>query len=136
MSETLREKQSRFCKMLPRVIDKAYELGYELTFGETWRADAQAEINALGNKGRDLLATLIQHAYPGLSAAIRRSGNGIKLSLHCSRLAVDFNVFKDGKLVEMPKALAEYWKSLGDDHCAGIDFGDPPHLSIRHEGRK
>lgn len=136
MSETLREKQSRFAKALPRLIDKAYELGYELTFGETWRADAQAEINALGNKGRALLATMIQHAYPGLSAAIRRSGNGIKLSLHCSRLACDFNVFKDGKLVEFPKELGVYWESLGPDHRWGGRFGDPPHVSIQHEGRK
>ena len=136
MSESLREKQSRFCKILPRFIDYAYSQGYELTFGETWRADAQAEINSLGRKGRATLATMIQHAYPGLSAAIRRSGNGIKLSLHCSRLAVDFNVVKDGTLVSMPKELSNYWKSLGEDHCAGNDFGDPPHLSIKFEGRK
>lgn len=136
MSETLRQKQSRFAKYLPRFIDKAYELGYELTLGEGWRADAQAIINSLGAKGRDLLATLIQHAYPELSAAIRRSGNGIKLSLHCSRLAMDFNFFKDGAIIPCPPELAAYWKSLGTDHAAGLDFGDGPHISIKHEGRQ
>lgn len=136
MSETLREKQSRFVKALPRLIDKAYELGYELTFGETWRADAQAEINSLGQKGREHLAVLVQGAYPSLSSAIRRSGNGIKLSLHCSRLAADFNVFKDGKLVPFPEELGKFWESLGPDHRWGGRFGDPPHVSIQHEGRK
>jgi hypothetical protein len=134
--ESLREKQSRFAKAIPRLIDYAYSQGYELTFGEAWRADAQAEINALGTKGRNQLATMIQHAFNPLASAIRRSGNGIKLSLHCSRLAFDFNVFKDGKIVPFPVELGAYWESLGDDHRWGGRWGDFPHVSIQHEGRK
>ena len=37
MSETLREKQSRFARMVPRLIDKATELGYEVTLGDANR---------------------------------------------------------------------------------------------------
>jgi hypothetical protein len=33
---TLREKQSRFVEAVGRLIHQAYELGYELTFGDTY----------------------------------------------------------------------------------------------------
>lgn len=33
---SLREKQSRFVRMVALLIQYAYELGYELTFGDAW----------------------------------------------------------------------------------------------------
>lgn len=33
---TLREKQSLFANLLPRLIDFIYESGYEVTFGDAW----------------------------------------------------------------------------------------------------
>ena len=36
---TLREKQSKFVKMVALLIQYAYELGYELTFGDTYARD-------------------------------------------------------------------------------------------------
>ena len=33
----LSEKQRAFAKMVPRLIDKAYELGYEVTLGDAYR---------------------------------------------------------------------------------------------------
>ena len=33
---TLRQKQSKFAKMVPLLILFAYEKGYEVTFGDTW----------------------------------------------------------------------------------------------------
>ena len=53
MTESLREKQSRFARQLPRLLDYAHSLGYAVTLGETYRSDEQAEIHALGSQGRE-----------------------------------------------------------------------------------
>lgn len=114
---TLREKQSLFTKLVAKLITHAYELGYELTFGEAWRTPEQAAYNA-------------------------SKGIGIKNSLHILRLAVDFNLFKGGKLLttsEDHKPLGEYWESLStpEFNCAwGGRFKDGNHYSLEHEGTK
>ncbi|NBN68387.1 M15 family peptidase, partial [Proteus sp. G2609] len=69
---TLGEKQRKFTRMIADLIIFAYDNGYELTFSEAYRTPEQAQLNA-------------------------KSGSGIKNSLHTQRLAVDFNLFKDGK---------------------------------------
>ncbi|MEM8325646.1 M15 family peptidase, partial [Morganella morganii] len=69
---TLGEKQRKFTRMIADLIIFAYDNGYELTFSEAYRTPEQAALNA-------------------------KSGAGIKNSLHTQRLAVDFNLFKDGK---------------------------------------
>jgi hypothetical protein len=87
---TLRQQQSLFAKLLPRLLDKAYELGYEITLGEAWRPEATANIYA------DL-------------------GIGSKNSLHRDRLAIDLNLFKNGRYLrstESHKPLGEYWEGL------------------------
>ena len=38
--ETLRQKQSRFVYMVARLIDHAYENGFEMTWGHAWRSPA------------------------------------------------------------------------------------------------
>ena len=114
---TLREKQSLFVHMVSRLIDFAYENGYELTFGEAWRTPEQAELNA-------------------------RTGKGISNSLHTQRLAIDLNLFKDGVYLATSishKPLGEYWKSLSPLCCWGGDFqpsADGNHYSLMHDGRK
>lgn len=58
-------------------------------------------------------------------------------SLHHKRLAVDFNVFKDGEYLtdtEDYRELGEYWESLGGSW--GGRFGDGNHFSMEHEGMK
>ena len=58
-------------------------------------------------------------------------------SLHYSRLAVDFNLFKDGKYLtstESHKPLGLYWESLGGSW--GGRFGDGNHYSLEHQGRR
>lgn len=49
---TLREKQVLFAGLVARLLERAGELGYEATFGEAWRSDEQAVINAFGDAGR------------------------------------------------------------------------------------
>jgi hypothetical protein len=52
--------------------------------------EEQAEINALGKHGREVVAQLVVRNYPLLAAKIRNNtGNGIRNSLHTKRLAID-----------------------------------------------
>jgi hypothetical protein len=141
MTETLRQKQSRFAKQLPRLLDYAESLGYEVTLGECYRTDEQAEINAIGSAGRESVANMVQGQFPLLAAKLRNNtGNGIRNSLHCVRLAIDLQLFDAaGTWVQATypyMLIGEYWESLAPDHRWGGRFGDTPHFSIEHEGRK
>ena len=110
--ESLREKQSRFARMVAHLILKAEEIGFEVTLGEAWRSDAEAV--RLAGKGR-----------------------GIKRSLHCERLAIDLNLFVDGVWLQSTQAhepLGAWWESVGG--VWGGRFGDGNHYSLMHEGRK
>jgi hypothetical protein len=111
---TLGEKQRRFTELVGRLIQWAYENGYELTFGEAYRTPEQAARNA-------------------------QTGAGISNSLHTKRLAVDLNLFVDGawqQTSEAHKPLGEYWKSLDPEARWGGDFKKPDgnHYSLSHEG--
>ena len=68
---TLGEKQRVFVRLLPKLIGYAYDAGYEISLGEAYRTDEQAEINALGPTGRGRLADYIGGLFPGLAAKIR-----------------------------------------------------------------
>lgn len=109
---TLGDKQRRFTRMVALLIQYAYEIGYELTFAEAYRTPEQAQRNA-------------------------EAGTGIANSLHTDRLAVDFNLFKDGRYLtetEDHRKLGEFWESIGGSW--GGRFGDGNHYSLSHGGRK
>lgn len=111
--ETLRQKQSRFAKMIPRLIDKAYALGYELTLGDAYR-----DPRLHGNLGE-------------------RKSYSHPRSAHKVRLALDLNLFRDGEYLEGTEAhmpLGEFWESIGGTW--GGRFGDGNHYSLEHEGVK
>lgn len=111
---TLGEKQKLFVRLIGVFIEEAYKRGYTLSFGEAWRTPEQAAMNS-------------------------KSGKGIKNSLHIDRLAIDFNLFRDGEYLsdsEDWKELGDYWETLDPLCCAGYKFGDGNHLSIAHNGRK
>ncbi len=113
---TLREKQSLFMKLLPKLLDFIHVSGYEVTGGELWRTPEQAKINA-------------------------DRGIGTSNSLHLDRLAIDLNLFKDGKYLSDSKAhklFGEYWETLHPLCCWGGRFTRPDgnHYSITHGGRK
>lgn len=62
---------------------------------------------------------------------------GQPFSLHRKRLAVDFNLFKDGvwlQNTEDHKELGEFWESIGGSW--GGRFQDGNHYSLEHEGIK
>lgn len=100
-------------KLLPWFFDN----GYEVTFGEAWRPASTAQFFAT-------------------------EGIGIKNSLHRIRLAIDLNIYKDGKWLSLTsdfEAAGLYWESLSTDVyicCWGGRFNDGNHFSIEHEGVK
>ena len=111
---TLRQKQSLFARLVADLIVFAYVSGYELTFGEAYRSMEEA-------------------------ARLASLGTGIVKSLHTSRLAIDLNLFKDGKYLsstESHRPLGEYWESLHPDCRWGGHFNDGNHYSITYGGRR
>ena len=113
MSETLREKQSRFAQMASALIRKASELGYEVTLGDAYR-----DPRVFGAMGV-------------------RMGYGESKSAHKHRLAIDLNLFKDGRFLGSTndhRPLGEWWESQGGSW--GGRFNDGNHYSIEHNGIK
>ena len=110
---TLGQKQRKFTRMIAQLIEYAYANGYELTFGDAYR-----DPRLHGDVG-------VKKSYSSAN------------SLHKSRLAVDFNLFKDGQYLtttEAHRPLGEYWESIGGTW--GGRFNDGNHYSIEHQGRK
>jgi hypothetical protein len=94
-----------------------------------------------GNVAR-LILWILDHGYQvTMGEGYDDDGVGhMKGSLHYSRLAIDLNLFKDGKYLsktEDYKRAGEAWKSLHPDNRWGGDFksADGNHFSMAHEGR-
>jgi len=99
---TLRQKQSKFAKMVALLILYAYELGYEISFGDAWA----------------------------------RSGH-IKGSFHYKRLAIDLNLFKNGRYLRSTKAhepLGKFWIKLGGTWGGEFKRKDGNHYSYTETG--
>lgn len=110
---TLGQKQRKFTRMVADLIIFAYEQGYELTVGDAFR-----DPRVHGSVGQ-------KKSYSSAN------------SLHKERLAIDLNLFKDGKFLtqtEDHRPLGEYWESLGGSW--GGRFEDGNHYSLEHGGRK
>ena len=66
-----------------------------------------------------------------------RCGYGHPMSLHRDRLAIDLNLFKDGrylKKTEDHRPIGEHWEAMGGSW--GGRFNDGNHYSLAHNGRK
>lgn len=110
MSE-LSTKQRLLTRLLPRLLDKAHELGYEVSLGDAYR-DPRVH-GAIGEK----------ESYSSAN------------SNHKRRLAIDLNLFKDGKYLMQTddhKELGTFWESLHDDCVWGGRFNDGNHYSIKY----
>lgn len=111
---TLLEAQFLFAKLLPRLLDRAVELGYGITMGEVWRSTATARVMAE------------QH-------------RGIAHSLHTDRLAVDINLFHGAEYItdsETHRVLGEWWEQLHPACRWGGRFRDGNHYSVSPDGRR
>lgn len=142
-NSSLREKQSLFVYLSALLIEEAYERGYELTFGEAWRSDEQAEINAVGPVMRDRVSKVIEFLAPMLAMKISNNGKirGSRNSLHQDRLALDLNLFKNGAYLtgtEAHRELGEWWERQHPLCRWGGRFEDADgnHYSLEHEGRQ
>jgi hypothetical protein len=105
---TLRQKQSVFARHVADLIIKAYELGYEVTFGDAYR-----DPRLFGA--------------PGV-----KKGYGTAHSFHKSRLAIDLNLFKDGDYLEGTEShreLGEWWESIGGTWGGRFRTPDGNHYS-------
>lgn len=112
---TLGQKQRLFARMIPRLIDKAHELGFEVTLGDAYR-----DPRSHGKVGE-------KKAY------------GAAFSCHKTRLAIDLNLFRDGVFLDKSedhKPLGEWWEQQHKDACWGGRFDDGNHYSFTHEGMK
>lgn len=106
---TLGERQRLFLKLLPRLLDFAYEQGYELTLGDGYR-DPRVH-GALGVK----------------------AGYGHPNSNHKNRLAIDLNLFKGSVFLQQSsdhKPLGEFWEKQHSLCRWGGRFEDGNHYSI------
>lgn len=115
---TLIQKQFMFASLVPLLITEARKLGYQVTLGEAYRSPEEAK-------------------------RLAKLKKGIAKSLHTVKLAIDLNLFRDGKYLtdtEAHRALGTWWElqSAGKDfNCTwGGHWGDGNHYSIEHEGKK
>lgn len=116
---TLGEKQRLFARLVPRLLDKAHELGCEITFGDLYRD-------------------------PRLHGAVgEKKGYGHPRSAHKNRLAIDLNLFddidNDGDLdylamTEHHRPLGEWWEKQHELCRWGGRFNDGNHYSFEHDG--
>lgn len=114
---TLREQQVEFARLVPRLIDRAFSLGFDVVLGETYRTPEQAALNAA-------------------------KGTGIRNSLHCDRLAIDLILFDGDRWLQQSAAyepLGSWWESqsTGELNCCwGGRFSRPDggHFSTERNG--
>ena len=112
MTETLGDRQRRFTRMVADLISWAYANGYELTFGDAYR---DPRVFGIAGETR---------------------GYGHPYSNHKIRLAIDLNLFRDGRFLSQGEAhapLHDFWESIGG---APRIPGDMNHYSLSWEGRR
>lgn len=108
---SLRKKQTEFARLVPRLIDKAFELGFEVTLGDAYR-----DPRVHGEMG---VRKTYSHPF----------------SMHKARLAIDLNLFKDGEYLEGGEAhrpLGEWWEQQHPEARWGGRFNDANHYSFGH----
>jgi len=112
MSELL-DLQFEFARMVPKLFNKVFLLGFECTLGDAFR-DPRVH-GALGVK----------------------QGYGHKNSAHKNKLAIDINLFKAGKFLtdtEAHRVLGEWWEQQHPLARWGGRFGDGNHYSFEYKG--
>lgn len=112
---TLGKQQQLFMRLLPRLIDKAHELGFEL-------------------RGGDLFRDPRVHGHMG-----EKRGYGNANSCHKLKLAIDLHLFQDGMYLTEThhhRELGEWWEQQHELCCWGGRFNDGNHYSMTYEGSK
>jgi hypothetical protein len=100
---SIREHQTAFMRMVPRLIDQAFAMGYEVSGGDLYR-----DPRVFGSRGV-------------------KQGYGNPRSKHKARLAIDLNLFLDGQYMastEDHRPLGEWWESQGGIWGGRFDDGN------------
>lgn len=125
---SLSQKQRIFTHNVGCLIQYAYHIDIELTFGEAHRTQSQILLNFFGYKVVKDNGSIKLKKSNRLSRTL--------FSKHADRLAVDFNFFINGKLTydkHKVSALGDYWESLHDANRWGGNFKsftDTPHFEM------
>lgn len=110
---TLGEKQELFSRLLPKLLDKAHDLGFQVRIGDVFR-----DPRVHGEMGHKL-------------------GYGAKNSCHKLKLAVDLNLFL-GKVyktnTEDHRELGVWWEKQHPLCKWGGRMNDGNHYSLTHRG--
>ena len=105
----LGKKQELFMRLLPRLIDKAHELGFEI-------------------RGGDLFRSPLLHGEYG-----EKKGYSAAKSKHKLKCAIDLNLFKDGSFMQKTadhKELGEWWENQHPSCRWGGRFNDGNHYEL------
>ena len=111
----LGKKQELFMRLLPKLINKAHQMGFEIRGGDLFR-DPRLH-GKLGDK----------------------VGYGHRNSCHKIKLAIDLNLFKNGKFIQSTEGhrqLGEWWEQQHELCFWGGRFKDGNHYSLEHNGLK
>lgn len=106
----LGKKQELFMRLLPRLIDKAHEMGFEI-------------------RGGDLYRSPLVHGEYGV-----KKGYSSAYSNHKLKCAIDLNLFKNGKFMQKTedhKELGEWWERQHELCRWGGRFNDGNHYELR-----
>lgn len=140
--ESLSTMQRQFAVRVAELVHFINAKGYECAFGEAKRSDEQAAINAIGEEGRAKVAAACRNAgFSALGDAIANNGKngGVLHSVHQQSLAVDLNLFKDGKYLAMTddhRVFGEWWEKQHEQARWGGHWGDGNHYSFEFNGVK
>jgi len=100
--------QSIFALNIAQLIVIIFKHKFTCTLGEAWRPPEMAKI-------------------------YKQLGKGIKGSQHCKKLALDINLFKDGKYLRTTEAHAYFgglWETLHPNNRWGGRYGDGNHYEM------
>lgn len=104
------KRQKIFAINVSHLIQKIFLDGYSCTLGETYRPRETAKLYA-------------------------KEGRGISKSQHCSRLAIDINLFSPSdeyeNKTEAYSHFGEYWEGLHPDNRWGGRFSDGNHFEMK-----
>ena len=110
---SLVNEQAAFLLDASRLIQKATQMGFVVTGGELYRTAEQQAIYVKNGRSKTMNSN------------------------HLKRLAIDLNVFKDGKLcfdIAVLKPLGDYWEQMNPKNSWGGNwsgFKDVPHFERR-----
>ena len=110
MSQLL-DKQIKFARLVPKLIDRAFELGYAVTLGDAYR-DPRCPYGSEVSLHRD------------------------RLAIDLNKFIKEGNVWVFKTNTTDHRELGEWWENLDLDCAWGGRFNDGNHYSLKYGGRK